>query len=249
MLALLGVLRASGLGLERGDIHAVIDEWTLTNPTVLQQVKNSHLVVVGTPEVNILGAFLHGFVKDFHFGQQVWPPDLASAADRLFVGGSLYLRCPYASEVNDCGGVFLVKNPWNPNYRILWVAGLTGMGTWHACTFVASGWEGYTQQADKSIGVVLGRDILANTLADSREVRPQDWLMWTNGEPVWQSSRIPMVNQASSGDRGKHKQRKLERKQVRIQQIHIPCILSQKPTESIAIARPTHVSRAGRLVG
>jgi hypothetical protein len=107
-------------------------------------VRESHLIVLGTPEVNIFAVFLHGLVRDFHFGQRVWPPDLSSTGDRLCVAGSLYLRSPYASETNDCGWVFLLRNPWNPDYRVLWIGGLTGRGTWRGSLLVASDWQGYT---------------------------------------------------------------------------------------------------------
>ncbi len=68
--AVVGLLRHSELSLQDVDFQAVIDEWCAKYPEVCQRVKNSHLVVVGTPEVNIFATFLHGMARDFHFGRR-----------------------------------------------------------------------------------------------------------------------------------------------------------------------------------
>jgi hypothetical protein len=187
--ALIGLLRNSHLSLDDLDFSAVIDEWTLIYSGVRQRVKNSHLIVLGTPEVNILATILHGLVRDFHYGRDLWPPDLSSTGDKLFVCNAEYVRCPRAHEHNDCGGVFLVRNPWNPNYRILWIGGLSGIGTWHGSLLVASGWREYPDMAGTSTGVVFGRDVLGG----DKNIRPRDWLIWNEGEPVWQNSLKPQL--------------------------------------------------------
>ena len=61
---------------------------------------------------------------------------------------------------------------------------MTGWGTWHGSTLVASDWGEYTDMAGISVGVVFGRDVLG---AD-KEIRPRDWLVWNGGEPTWESS-------------------------------------------------------------
>lgn len=195
--AVFGLLRDSHLSLDKVDFDALVDEWSL----VPQRVKESHLIILGTPEVNIFGTFLHGLVKDFHYGQKVWPPDLSSVGDKLVVAGHTYLRSPGGGKVNDCGGVFLLKNPWNPDYRVLWIGGLTGRATWHGCLLVASGWDGYIQHASMSIGVFFGRRQVAG---GGRKVEPCDWLLWSEGEPTWQSGLKPQLGKSPI----KHKPKK-----------------------------------------
>jgi hypothetical protein len=182
--ALIGLLRHSHLSLDDLDFDAEVDEWSLYNPKIVQRVKESHLIVLGTPEVNVFAVFLHGLVKDFHYGRDPWPPDLYSTGDRLCAGNTAYLRCPHGSQVSDCGGVFLLRNPWNRNYRVLWIGGLTGWGTWHGSTLVDSDWGEYADMAGISVGVVFGRDVLGG----DKKVRPRDWLVWYQGKPTWASS-------------------------------------------------------------
>lgn len=193
--AIIGMLRKSHVNLEDLDFNAIIDEWNSKYPDLCQCVKNSHLIVIGTPEVNIFATLLHGLVKDFHFGQEEWPPDLYSAGDILFAQNVEYRRCPRGHEVSDCGAVFLIRNPWNPSYRVLWIGGLTGIGTWRGTEMVASGWSDYHDMASISTGVVFGRNIPSK----DKKIKPQNWLIWNNNEPSWQSSlKIQLINRPKS---------------------------------------------------
>ena len=67
--ALIGLLRNSHLNLDDIDFDARVDEWSIYNSKITQRVKDSHLIVLGTPEVNIFAVFLHGLVKNFHYGR------------------------------------------------------------------------------------------------------------------------------------------------------------------------------------
>src|SRR5207247_1471343 len=70
-------------------------------------IDRTHLIVMGSPEVNACATFLHGLVQGFHYGERDWPPDLGHAADLFTLQDRRYLRAPRGSEVNHCGGVFL----------------------------------------------------------------------------------------------------------------------------------------------
>lgn len=184
--AALGLLRASRLKLADVDFDARIDEW----PSLCKRLPQSHLIVIGTPEVNICATFLHALVQDFHFGNSLWPPELESMGDRLVVDGLPYLRVPRDNVVRYCGGIFLLRNPWNRKYRLLWIAGLSGRATWWGCSLVASNWNGYKAEAKESVGVVFGNE----TEGGEREVVPLDWLVsgGSRGRSAWRSSlRIP----------------------------------------------------------
>jgi hypothetical protein len=142
---------------------------------------------MGTPEVNIYACFLHGLVQDFYFGRSPWPPDLGSTGDKMFAARQPYLRNPADQQVNNGGAVFLLKNPWNPRYRVLWVAGLTGCGTGYGCSLVAANWFDY-REAKNSIGVVFARD--PNDIGDQR-VAPRSWLRWSGKTVAWQKPFLP----------------------------------------------------------
>lgn len=182
--AVIGLIQNSQISLEDVDFNALIDEWCLKDATNADGIRNSHLIVLGTPEVNIFAVFLHGLVHDFHYGRDPWPPDLSSTGDKLYAGNREHLRCPRGNEISHFGGVFLLRNPWNPAYRVLWIGGLTGQGTYNGSSLVASGWHKYKDMAGISIGLVFGHNILGG----DKSSRPRDWLVWSRGEPAWEST-------------------------------------------------------------
>lgn len=188
MEALVGLLRQvrAGVGLDCVDFRAAVDEWSLQDDDIPARVKKSHLLVVGTPEVNIYACFLHRLAHDFYFGQREWPPELESAGDKMHVAGQLHQRSPRGEEVNNCGVVLLLKNPWNPDYRVLWVAGLTGRGTGYGCSLIAADWSDYREAANRSIGVVFARD---PTSPGDQRVAPRSWLQRRNGTIDWRMPR------------------------------------------------------------
>lgn len=147
---IVGLLRASKVSLETVDFSAAVDEW----PSLGNRLANSHLVVIGSPEVNICAAFLHGLVPDFHFGSKQWPIDLPSMGNMLFCAGRSYLRIPFDVCQIHLGGVFLLKNPWNPEYRLLWIGGVSGRGTGQGAALIANNWSELEIQAGNAIGVV-----------------------------------------------------------------------------------------------
>jgi hypothetical protein len=156
---------------------AVADQW----PEIEQYLASSHLVVIGSPEVNACATFLHGIVEGFFFGERLWAPELFHMADCLYLLGRRYDRAPHGNTLNHCGIVILLRNPWNPQYRLLWIAGLSGHGTNHGSTFVTTDWDGYRDEADTSIGLVYE----ARTSSTEGAV-PLAWLRCKNGRAKWE---------------------------------------------------------------
>lgn len=177
--AIVGLLQQSGLQLEQLDFEAQLDEW----PTVAQQADRRHLVIVGTGEVNIFATFLHLLVQEFFCGDCEWPPNSPSLGDKFKVIDKFYTRNPYGSKINHYGAVLLLKNPWNPDFRLLWIAGLTGLASSAGCSQVASNWEQYRTQAKKAIGVVFERK--------GDQITPDQWLEWEATKPTWKPHRLP----------------------------------------------------------
>ena len=175
VLAILGLLKhAKKLKLKKVDFDAQLDEW----PTVVDEVVGRHLVVVGTGEVNILATFLHLMVEDFFCGNCRWPPNLPSLGDKLNTRLRSYHRNPRANIIENHGAVILLKNPWNTNFRLLWIAGLTGQASVAGCSQVALNWESYRYVAEHAIGVIFSR-------VSRKEIKPEAWLVWDADKPVW----------------------------------------------------------------
>jgi hypothetical protein len=146
-----GILAATGLlcqfGLSHEQIDPVVDEWTMAWDNVDKQ----HVVVIGTGEVNIFALFLHRLVKGMFFGAHESWPLISSLRYRFEIKGLQ----PFLRINSECGFgvVALLKNPWNTKFRLLWIAGLSGLATTAGCSAVASNWSEHPNTVAESIGV------------------------------------------------------------------------------------------------
>lgn len=162
----------------RCEFRGLVDEW----PHAASEAKSANLLVVGSGEVNLFATFLHGVVPGLHLGHQCWPPQLASLGDsiRLLASGHWIprLRTQDGRKLQHLGCVVLLQNPWNPNYRLLWVAGLTGKATSAGCGLAGAGWPDHPSIA-AATGVVFQFD------EEAGKPRPVAWLRQGEGGPTW----------------------------------------------------------------
>jgi hypothetical protein len=179
------LIRAGLTHSRPGQFHGLLDEWE----EAPKEAKAGHLIVVGTGEVNLFATFLHGVVPGLYFGHHRWPPQLASLGDKLTIdlsGQSHHLlRTPGGSELAHIGCTVLLRNPWNPDYRLLWVAGLTGRATRAGCLAAGAGWSN-RPAAKSAFGAVFQFGEQDGTTT------PIAWLTRTGKRLVWE-------REASSG--------------------------------------------------
>lgn len=158
----MALLRDADIELKNVDCHAVLDEWMQPQATT-----QSHLVVVGSGEVNLYALFLNGLVQDYRFGENPDEPDPLAMGDVPYVGEKPCRRSPRGGSVDHVGGIVLLRNPWNPKFRTLWVAGLTGRATLAGCNLIDESWRGIIDLSKKSIGLVYTAQEVRETLVAS----------------------------------------------------------------------------------
>jgi hypothetical protein len=144
----------------------------------LESVDQAHLVIIGTADTIVHAAFLHLLVQQVYFGEAKWPPSFKDHYRRvvLEIGeGEFYNRYEARSPERHYGLIALIRNPWNPDLRLLWIAGLSGIATSVGCGLVGSRWNDYPLAARNAIGV-LYEVIREDT--DARWIpRPMAWLV------------------------------------------------------------------------
>jgi len=169
--------------------QCIVDEWVCEEGTRLD---STHIISIGSPEVNLVSLFLHGMVPSFHYGTRDLPPDLNTMADWICWGTGRGRRG------GDFGAILLLKNPWDPKYRILWLSGLTGRATHAAAGLAVDFWSEYRsqlfEQLSGAIGVVFQRH--------ENKVAPLSCLAPHNGGFRWREveSPIPIRLTALAGE-------------------------------------------------
>ena len=178
-IAIAGIMTNAGTKAHKISIDGGLDEWDQS----VNEADKSHLIIVGTGEINIFATFLHGLVENFYFGNSIWPPASLTLGDQLYAGNppsNCYHKNPEGSIINDYGAVLLLKNPWNPKFRVLWIAGLTGKASMSGCHQVGLNWRDHPH-ASKSIGVVFTHP--DSPLPD--QIKPKTWLVHEGSIPKW----------------------------------------------------------------
>ena len=80
----------------------------------------------------------------------------------------LYRKDPSDAIQFHDGCVFLLKDPWNPKYRLLWIAGVTSRGTDFGASLIAKNWQGYETEAKRSVGLVFRREFKADQIVSEK---------------------------------------------------------------------------------
>jgi hypothetical protein len=213
---LLGLLRQTSVDLKRIDFKSLVDERSETP----DEIGDSHLIVVGTGEVNIVAAYLHGLATDLFFGAPHSQFDISQNRDKIiYVNKEInnpisrvpsgsegtnvtreinnpISRVPSGSEgTNHGGAILLLKNPWNVRKRLLWVAGMSGCATSGGCRLIMSPSEEYRRNAATAVGVVY------KTNYSMTEHELIAWLRRQDDRPVWQPGQddpAPTVTKSKS---------------------------------------------------
>jgi len=116
MIEVMGALRANF------EIKAGIDEWEDT----ADLVSDRNVVLIGSGIVNIYAFALNDIFFPLHFVKtrgRIFDQIVATTAkEQLYFG-------PHGIPPRDCGLVIISKSPFNLEKILVWVAGITGMGT------------------------------------------------------------------------------------------------------------------------
>ena len=107
-----------------------VDEWTDSEDMAAQR----HIVVIGSPAVNLYAYVVNavtpaGFIHNNHGPLRIRVS--ARRGQRTFPS-----RAEHSTVERYYGLVLLTRNPLNPRYYMLWVAGISGMATQAAARFV-----------------------------------------------------------------------------------------------------------------
>lgn len=125
MMEVMAVLRSN---LE---VRVGIDEWEDTGDLV----SDHNILIIGSGIVNIHAFALNDILYPVHFVKakgRIFHQIVATLnEEQLYFG-------PRGIPPRDCGLVIISKSPFNLERTLLWVAGITGMGTQAAARFV---WE------------------------------------------------------------------------------------------------------------
>lgn len=196
-LGLLGQIAAASKGgtldMSQGRPRCIVDEWLGWEG---ERLRESNLVVVGTPEVNLVALFLHGLVTEFYYGEK-WPPNLAITGDWISWGQEQVRRTEGGvTRELDVGSVILLKNPWNPEFRVLWVCGMTGIATTAAGGLVANGWNVHSKQSPRWLSTAIGV-VFETTKETIHSPVPKGYLTIDGSGPVWRP--ISQTEEARSG--------------------------------------------------
>jgi hypothetical protein len=126
----IGILDIMAALASASQIASGIDEWVDTGDLAAQ----ANIVIVGSPANNIY-AYAANTISLAGFEYQPGVPVRIRVPEdgriRFFPEGTVY------SELDRCIGlVLLTRNPLNPQYHMLWIAGITGIATQAAARFV-----------------------------------------------------------------------------------------------------------------
>lgn len=125
MMEIMAVLRSNPV------VRVGIDEWEDT----ADLVSDRNILIIGSGIVNTYAFSLNDIFYPIHFvktGGRVFHQIVATSnREQVYFG-------PRGIPPRDCGLVIISKNPFNLEKTLLWVAGITGMGTQAAARFV---WE------------------------------------------------------------------------------------------------------------
>lgn len=151
--------------------EAIVDEWIRPDDP---RVCESNLVIFGSGEVNLAALFLNGLVNDFFYGDDNDKPILNSMGNTLNVGNDTLQRSgPSTTDIKNFGAVLLLKNPWNPEFRLLWISGLTGVATTAGSSLVQNSWKALKpdelKQGKRAIGLVFEKE--------GAKIVPHFWLV------------------------------------------------------------------------
>ncbi|MCI0379399.1 MAG: toll/interleukin-1 receptor domain-containing protein [Gemmataceae bacterium] len=177
--AAMSLFARARLPLRRLQFEAVLDEW----PKAARLARTSHLIVVGTGEVNLLAHFLNRLGHQYSFGQ---PNNPDPTTFRYFLNVAdfpQYSRSLGGEEPGHFGGVLLLRNPWNTTYRVLWIAGLSGIATTGGCQLISTGFATPAKPPGKAIGLVYrahggGGDVTCDVLHQliRKSKRAVEWI-------------------------------------------------------------------------
>lgn len=125
MMEVMAVLRSNP------EVRVGIDEWEDTGDLV----SDHNILIIGSGIVNIYAFALNDIFYPAHFaktGGKIFDQIVATSnKEQLYFG-------PHSIPPRDCGLVIISKSPFNLEKTLLWVAGITGMGTQATARFV---WE------------------------------------------------------------------------------------------------------------
>lgn len=110
------------------EVTAGIDRWADTADIACDR----SLMVVGSGVVNTYAFAFNDLVRPVHFAKaegRVFDQILAETCDGRRVYGS------HAAPPRDCGFAVILRSPVNPDKHVVWIAGITGMGTQAAARF------------------------------------------------------------------------------------------------------------------
>lgn len=148
---LLGLLSGPGVVPAGLDYRFLVDEW----PETADQVEGSDLLVIGTDEVNVVAAFVSSLLA-------VDVVQVRGLADSLVYFTDMQpaqvARASAAGDPVHPGALLLLKNPWDLQRRVLWVAGLTGRATADGARLVRSFAGGNRGLAQGCVGVIYRAD-------------------------------------------------------------------------------------------
>lgn len=116
------------LGANR-EVKVGIDHWDDTADIILDR----NIIIVGSGTVNIYAFALNDLFQLVHFvktrGRVLNQIVATSQKEQVYFG-------PHALPPEDSGLLIISKSPFNPDKALLWIAGITGMGTQAAAKFL-----------------------------------------------------------------------------------------------------------------
>jgi len=99
-------------------VRVTVDEWEDSSDLAAR----SNMIILGSSKVNCFARQLSRFVNPIHFAE-------AEGAFAGFISDRGRLRFGLDSTDRDVGLVVACRNPYNPEKRVLWLAGITGLGS------------------------------------------------------------------------------------------------------------------------
>lgn len=127
----IGVMEVMAALRANNDVRVGIDEWEDT----ADLASDRNVLIIGSGIVNIYAFVLNDIFYPLHFVKtegRIYDQIVATLNE-----GQLHFG-PHGIPPRDCGLVTISKSPFNLERTLLWVAGITGMGTQVAARFV---WE------------------------------------------------------------------------------------------------------------
>lgn len=127
-----GILEIIGALPPSSKIIAGLDQWEDTADLAIA----SNIILIGSGIVNTYSFAFNDLIDPAHFvknGGRIF--DQIITTSTLGTNGVKYFG-PHTHTPKDCGLIVICKNPFNLKMNLLWIAGITGMGTQAAAAFV-----------------------------------------------------------------------------------------------------------------